>query len=955
MHDAMHGRDNELTALGARVTAAGRGETGCAVLTAPSGYGKSVLLDALLHAPVCHGMTVVRGHCGEAAGGAGAYSGLRALFAPAGAPALDRPEPEPGEDSPVQFLPGPGDAQKFTHTSAHPVFRRLGGHVLRLAADRPLVLALDDAHHCDEHSLRWLDFLLRRTAGRPLLALLLRRSGAELRAPRAWTDLLAQPAVSEMLLRPLGTDAIGGLAEQIFGAQAHPLLAERVAAVTGGNPRNAGRLLRELRRRGAVPDEAGACQAMELGGGMAARSVRRVLDRESAAVRSVAVAVALLGSAQPLERIAVLAEVDRAQAEEAVTLLRGVGALASDGTGPVHQAVRSALLEPLGPARTVEMRARSALILSDAGRPAEEAAQHLMQVPRASEPWMTAVLRDAAARAEQRGAFADAARYLGRVLEAEPDDADARLRLALATARDDPLSAVPLFSAALADTADTLARADIAVQYAMACLAVPLPGVCRAEILGALEAARDALASGPEGETRLRDQVAAVLLLMGRRGTGRAAREHRLTAPASYRLRPDRLQTEALAALHTTLAGHSREAAVQGARRVLAAPSAQQPPWLLCVAAVTLGLADQTEEAHTALDTMPCPADGAPTDSVRLLTGSLRAHLLHRDGALLDAATQVRSAMAAVGRGSRGARLMTARTVLASVLVDRGESERAARLLDRIGRTERTEPDGSALAHLLYLQARARARWAAGHPVRALRLLRECGSAQETAGVLNPVVATWWADTCLILADVRRPADGRELAEQGTERARRWGTPRALGLAALATGVLTPGRAGLDLLAEAAHQLSRSPAVGEYARAEYALGHALLRHGDEAGARERLRRAAGLAGGCGALPLAEKARRLLVSAGGRMGGAAGAPTGGLLTTTELKVVGLAVSGASNRQIAQRLFVTVRTVESHLTNVYRKLGVSRRDGLMVALRAVHGGSEPFPAGSVLEGA
>ncbi|MFD5474285.1 AAA family ATPase [Streptomyces sp. NPDC127105] len=945
----MHGRDNELTALGAGAAAARRGETGCVVLTAPPGYGKTVLLDALLRAPACRDMTVLRAHCGEAAGGAGAYAGLRALFTPAGAPAPDRREPEPGTDSPAMILPGPGDAQQFALTTAYPVFRRLVGHVLRLTAKRPLLLVLDDAHHCDEHSLRWLEFLMRRAAGQPLLVVLARGSGTEPRAPRAWADLLAHPAVSVTHLGPLGTDAVVSLAEEVFGGPVHPLLAERVATVTGGNPRTAVGLLRELRRRGAAPDEAGARQAWDLGGGMAARAVRRVLDRESPAVRGVATAVALLGGTQPPERLAVLAEVDRAQADEAIAVLRHAGALTSDGTALVHEAVRSALREPLGTERTADMPARAALLLSDAGRPAEEVARHLMRMPGVLEPWMTAVLRDAAARAEQRGAFADAADCLRRVLEAEPDDIETRLGLALAVAPGDPLSSVPLFRAALAGTADTRERAGIAVQFAMACLTVPLPAASRAEIVGALETAWDALTTGPERAPHLRDQVAAVLLLMGRRGTGVAAREHRGTVTASYRLRTDRHQTEALAALRTALAGDSREAAVKGARRALETTSPQQPPWLRFAAAATLVLADETTEAHAALDTMLRSAGDEPTTWVRVLTGSLRSHLLHRDGALVDAAAEARATIAAVGRTNCEARLVTARAVLASVLVDRGEPQQAERLLDRIGRGEAT---GSALAYLVYLHTRARTRWATGHPRQALRLMRECGAVQETAGVLNPVLTSWWVDSCLILASIR-PAEGRELAEQGAERARRWGTPRALGLAALAAGALTPGRAGLDLLAESAHQLSRSPAVSAYARAEYALGRALLVHGDEAGARERLRQAAGIAGGCGALALAESARSLLVSAGGRMGQAADAPTGGLLTTTELKVAGLAVSGASNRQIAQRLFVTVRTVESHLTNVYRKLGVRRREQLMDALRAVHGGS--WPGRPVLEGA
>ncbi|MGW7467825.1 AAA family ATPase [Streptomyces xantholiticus] len=953
-HDVMLGRDNELAALVARVTAARRGDTGCAILTAPSGLGKSVLLDSLLRTRVCRGMTVLRGHWGEAAGEAGAYSGLRTLFAATGTPAAHRKEADAGACHPAEFLPRPGGTQRFSLPSAYPVFRRLQGHALRLMAHRPLVLVLDDAHDCDEHSLRWLDFILRRAAGRPLLVLLARRSEARLRAPEAWAGLLAQPAVSVMNLGALGTDAVGSLAEQVFGRPVHPRLARDVAAVTGGNPRTVVRLLRELRRRGARPDESVAREAVELGARMAARSVRRVLARERAELRGAAAAVALLGT-EPLKYIAVLADVDRASAEEAVTALRHAGALSPDGADVVHDSVRDALLEPLSVSQRAELHARAALLLSDAGSPAEQVARHLMELPQVGEPWMAAVLRDAAAWAEQRGAFSDAAGFLRRALEAEPDDAEVRLRLALAVTPTDPLAASALFRAALADVTDTTARARIAIQYAMACLTVPLPASYRAELLEALEAARDTLRNDSQTDVHLRDQVAAVLLLMGRRRTDTAGREPRGPATAPHQVRTglsDPLQTAALGALHDALSGHSRERAVREVRRVLAAAAPVQPLWLQIVAAATLALADETADAHAALDTVLRRTADEPTSWTRVVAMTTRSTLLRRDGAVFDATAVAREAIDTVGESGSDAWMRKARAVLASALVDQGEPQRAERLLDGVSRAGTS---GSAIEDQLYLYARARARWAAGHPAQALRLLRECGSAQEAAGVVNPVVAPWWAEACLILAAMRRPADGREIAEQGAERARLWGTPRALGLAALARGVLTAGRAGVDLLAESVHHLSRSPAVAECARAEYALGRALLLHGDETTARDRLRRAASLAGGCGALTLAESAGNLLVSAGGRMQGATGTPPGGLLTTTELKVAGLAVSGASNRQIAQRLFVTVRTVESHLTNVYRKLGVRRRDGLVVALRALQGRSMQLPGASVLEGA
>jgi DNA-binding CsgD family transcriptional regulator len=234
------------------------------------------------------------------------------------------------------------------------------------------------------------------------------------------------------------------------------------------------------------------------------------------------------------------------------------------------------------------------------------------------------------------------------------------------------------------------------------------------------------------------------------------------------------------------------------------------------------------------------------------------------------------------------------------------------------------------------LMARARARWALGDGDTALRLLADCGASLDEAGFANPVFQPWWAEAAVVCAAEKCPERARDAVDHGTELARRWGTPRALGLAALARGVITPGQEGIGLLTESVERLSGSPARAEHARAEFLLGGALLDTGDARGAREHLRAAADLAQGCGALALAKDARRRLVSAGGRMREITASPVD-LLTGTERKVAGLAAGGAGNREIAESLFVTVRTVEMHLTSVYRKLSVSQRAGLPSVLR------------------
>ncbi|WP_086816522.1 helix-turn-helix transcriptional regulator [Streptomyces cacaoi] len=1001
------GRDEELKALAAAAEAARRGTAGCVLVTGPAGRGKTAVLRALLRTPACRDATVLNGRCPRADGGTEPYSGLRALLnSPATARQMDRhPAPCGGigstedgrEGSPgpglgadptddggcgaggtgTALLPDPADVQPVAAQATYSVFRGLHRYALRLMADRPLILALDDAHDCDGHTLRWLGYLLARAAGRPLLVVLGRRTGTATDAPDAWADLVGRPTVGELPLQPLGTGPIGDLAHQVFGTPVHPPFAERITELSGGSPDTAARLLRALHGRGAAPDASGARLAEELGVRLKAEEVQRALAHQPAPVRRVVVAAALLGAAST-EHVAALAGVSRPVVEEGVAVLEDVGALSPEGDGRVCEAVRPALLDPLGAARITELHARAALVLSDAGCPAEQIARHLVELPGPPEAWMTSVLREAAAQAERRGAFTVAARCLRRVLEAEPHDVRIRLRLARAVAPSDPAAALPLFRVALAGAADVTARAVTAVECAMASLNVPVPEPGREQLVQALEGARDALPRDTEAGVQLRAQVSATLLIMGRRPSEPGAAGHRdgpvgarlslsPPSPASPQPSPsptsppspplsepsvsriplpphpspdgaDTLRTRALTALRGALSGRCRAAAVADARHVLDAAGPEQPAWPLLNAAVTFALADETEEAHTALDRVLHRVADDPAEWTRVRTQSVRAAVVHRDGAVLDAVATARALIGTADGPGRDSGLTTARAVLAAALVDRGRPQQAEQVIDRIGSPQ---PAGTALEHQTHLLARARVHGAVGDSAEALRLLRECGRIQEAAGWANPVSVPWWSEACLILAALRRPAEGRELAELGAERAERWGTPRALGLAALAGGVLGPGRAGLDLLSASVHHLSGSPAVLECARAEYELGWALLLYGDASGGRRYLRRAAGRAGGCGAVVLAGAARRLLISAGGRMGNSVPSRVGGILTPTEAKVAGMVVAGAANRQIAQRLFVTVRTVESHLTSVYRKLGVSRRDGLAVALRAVRG--------------
>jgi DNA-binding NarL/FixJ family response regulator len=150
-----------------------------------------------------------------------------------------------------------------------------------------------------------------------------------------------------------------------------------------------------------------------------------------------------------------------------------------------------------------------------------------------------------------------------------------------------------------------------------------------------------------------------------------------------------------------------------------------------------------------------------------------------------------------------------------------------------------------------------------------------------------------------------------------------------------AAGLAEGGKEGLALLREAVEVLSDSPAKLEQAKARTDLGAALRRGNRRSQAREQLRRAVELATICGAAPLAARAETELLGTGARPRRIALSGVESL-TPSERRVAEMAVEGLTNREIAQTLFVTPKTVEVHLSSAYRKLGIASRSQLAGAL-------------------
>jgi DNA-binding CsgD family transcriptional regulator len=162
-----------------------------------------------------------------------------------------------------------------------------------------------------------------------------------------------------------------------------------------------------------------------------------------------------------------------------------------------------------------------------------------------------------------------------------------------------------------------------------------------------------------------------------------------------------------------------------------------------------------------------------------------------------------------------------------------------------------------------------------------------------------------------------------------------FGAPRALGVALRAAGLVAGGERGCALLRDALAAFERGGAKLERARTLVDLGAMLRRSNRRVESRPYLREALDAADRLGATAVRAAAETELRASGAKP--RRRSVTGpGSLTASEQRVAELASQGLTNREIAQVLFVTARTVEGHLTSVFRKLHVESRAGLATAL-------------------
>lgn len=280
--------------------------------------------------------------------------------------------------------------------------------------------------------------------------------------------------------------------------------------------------------------------------------------------------------------------------------------------------------------------------------------------------------------------------------------------------------------------------------------------------------------------------------------------------------------------------------------------------------------------------------------------------------------------------------LVTAELVLTpglvAILVTRGDVDAATTELARTGMVEGPIPDNPWLMTLSL--ARGTLRYAQGRTREAAEDLVELHERKQRWGIGGNVMIQAGAYGALALAACGEHDQARLLAEADLANARRWGSPTPQCLALCSLAVATGGAEGLGLLQEATRQ-GATASTQAFALVE--LGAALRRTNQRAEAREPLREGLELARRCGAAATARRAYDELTATGEKV--RRWTPIGvESLTPSERRVAEMAANGMTNRQIAQSLFLTVKTIEAHLAATYDKLGIRSRQQLPEVLAA-----------------
>jgi DNA-binding CsgD family transcriptional regulator len=930
-------REAELAALTAALDDARAGEGRLVVVEGGAGIGKSRLLAEVRALATAAGMRVLNSRAGEHEAEF-AFGIVRQLFEPLLLAASDeeRAERLAGAAALVEplFTAIPLPGKQVQEDSPFAIQHGLYWLAANIAYATPACLIVDDLHWADTESIRWLGFLARRLDGLPLALVVASRPPVLGGDPALLDELLGDPAALTVRPSPLALTAVLELARARLGLEPADEFGAAVALATGGNPLYVTAVLDTVAQEGVEPTAEQAKHVLELGPRAVARTVSSRLARLPSNAIAIAEAGAVLGDGNELRHVAALAGVGLVVARQEAARLVAVDLLRdADPIEFFHPVVRSALFERIDPGTREMLHRRAAEILSAAGAPPERVAGHLLQLKPAGDENVVRALRSAAARTRASGAYTTSVEYLRRALAEPPADAeraDVLLALGLAERRAGLPDAVGHLEASWSDGTNRSGSALAGLELGRTLFFANR----QAEAIDVLRGVSERVG---EDDPDLRERLVAEMVGVARWIT----RFYPLAAELLAAVDESQLhggggsaQLLAMLAVDEAVRCGSRERALRRARQALAMGVLQDEEAIGYYHAVNaLFMVGEVEEACRAFEQAAQEARrrGDPFRVSNIL--GFLAYVRLRLGLLQDAEADLREGLELSRVTAAGATAFQWHAgTLAELLIERGEIEEASALVE----SAQLDLQPADSMQLFFLRAaRGRLSLLAGEPERALADFTTIIDVAAAGGAYSPAWLPARSHAAHAMHLLGRDPEALALVEEELRFASAWGAPIAIAVSLRTLGQIRGGPDGLATLEEAAAMLQPTSARLEHARTVVEYGAALRRANHRTEARERLREGVELAHRLGALALVEHANAELAATGARPRKVlqTGVDT---LTASERRVAQLAAQDLTNKDIAQALFVTVKTVEVHLSSVYRKLALNSRRQLVSAL-------------------
>ncbi|MDG5809207.1 AAA family ATPase [Streptomyces ossamyceticus] len=800
---------------------------------------------------------------------------------------------------------GAGYRSELGQPVENETIRRICNTLLGACEGRSVVVAIDDVHFADAASLQVLLYLQRRMHPRRMLMVLNEWDRPQPTLPLFRTEITRVPH-SRIQLKLMSERAIGTILERTAHHPRDPQLASTIHRLSGGNPILAHALIEDHHLEAS--DGGGARTGASAVGKSFEMAVLACLYRWEPQILCVAIGIAVLQKHASPVLLSRLLDLDQREVTQAIEILTHAG-LAHDNEFR-HPEVATVVLASLSREDQTQLFSRAAKLLRDLGMATTDIAAQIVAAGEADSDWTVPILTDAAELELAAGKTSTARLYLNLALAAATDDDQhlATLRTFFRYTWQMNPSAVAPHTATLREA---LAEGRLTGKDIVALIRTLL-------WRGDMAAVSAVLSEAKRSEVTLSHREGSELLLVFHWFFGpsftRSWNLNDLCRGTDARTAGTRTETEPIDVFSRVWARGGDDESTTVAEDVLSACRVDDMPLETITASIlVLAHGDHPGRALLWCDELIEHAGrrGATTWLAQLK--ATRADVCLRDGDPETAAQLAEEALSLAGDENWGVAIGYPLSILIQADIALGRMDAA----DREARRAVPSAMFETMIGIRYLHARGRLALAAGRTTEALEDLRTCARRSRVWRLDVPTLIPLTISLVEATFQAGESESARDMARSHLEEPALDPRTRGVLLRILADNDAAQERAAL--LRESIRCLRASGDRVELARAE----------------AELLRVHAELST-CPPPPENDESRFA-----DELGTSEIVPTPSVVThlsRAELRVAELAAQGDSNREISDKLWITVSTVEQHLTRIYRKLNLTGRAGLTSLLHA-----------------